>query len=68
MTQQSRAAVDSDHLGTTRQEFGRVVPGPAADPGDGADLPADMRVIDHESALEAGLALILNGLVHRAGV
>ncbi|MEU4892843.1 TetR/AcrR family transcriptional regulator C-terminal domain-containing protein [Streptomyces sp. NPDC044780] len=31
--------------------------------GDGAELPADMPVIDHESAFEAGLALILNGLV-----
>jgi hypothetical protein len=31
VTQQSCAAVDSDYLGTTRQEFGRVVPGPAAD-------------------------------------
>ncbi|WNF01822.1 TetR/AcrR family transcriptional regulator C-terminal domain-containing protein [Streptomyces luomodiensis] len=30
---------------------------------DGAELPADMPVIDHESAFEAGLALILNGLV-----
>ncbi|MFF6993238.1 TetR/AcrR family transcriptional regulator C-terminal domain-containing protein [Streptomyces sp. NPDC010273] len=33
--------------------------------GDGSDLPADMPVIDHETAFEAGLALILNGLVHR---
>ncbi|MGV9852585.1 TetR/AcrR family transcriptional regulator C-terminal domain-containing protein [Streptomyces sp. NPDC003442] len=38
------------------------------DPGDTADLPADWPVIDHESAFEAGLALILNGLVHRTGV
>ncbi|WAP61073.1 TetR/AcrR family transcriptional regulator C-terminal domain-containing protein [Streptomyces sp. S465] len=30
---------------------------------DGAELPAGMPVIDHESAFEAGLALILNGLV-----
>ncbi|MER6015172.1 TetR/AcrR family transcriptional regulator C-terminal domain-containing protein [Streptomyces bluensis] len=37
-------------------------------PRDGADLPADVPVIDHESAFEAGLALILNGLVHRTGV
>ncbi|WDO04171.1 TetR/AcrR family transcriptional regulator C-terminal domain-containing protein [Streptomyces murinus] len=37
-------------------------------PGDDADLPADMPVIDHESAFEAGLALILNGLVHRTGM
>ncbi|OQR65312.1 TetR family transcriptional regulator [Streptomyces maremycinicus] len=36
-------------------------------PGDSADLPADMPVIDHESAFEAGLALILNGLAHRMG-
>ncbi|MEE1745276.1 TetR/AcrR family transcriptional regulator C-terminal domain-containing protein [Streptomyces sp. JV184] len=34
-------------------------------PGDSADLPVDVPVIDHESAFEAGLALILNGLVHR---
>ncbi|TGZ14949.1 TetR family transcriptional regulator [Streptomyces sp. S816] len=37
-------------------------------PGDDADLPADMPVIDHESAFEAGLALILNGLVHRTAM
>ncbi|WP_457518862.1 TetR/AcrR family transcriptional regulator C-terminal domain-containing protein [Streptomyces sp. TE33382] len=37
-------------------------------PGGGADLPADVPVIDHESAFEAGLALILNGLVHRTRV
>ncbi|MFD8787267.1 TetR/AcrR family transcriptional regulator C-terminal domain-containing protein [Kitasatospora sp. NPDC059599] len=30
----------------------------------GADLPADLPAIDHESAFEAGLALILNGLTH----
>lgn len=35
------------------------------DPGDSADLPADMPVIDHESAFEAGLTLILNGLAYR---
>ncbi|MGW2822677.1 TetR/AcrR family transcriptional regulator C-terminal domain-containing protein [Streptomyces sp. NPDC001443] len=35
---------------------------------DGTDLPIDMPVIDHESAFEAGLALILNGLVHRSEV
>ncbi|MEV7738144.1 hypothetical protein AB0O75_39830 [Streptomyces sp. NPDC088921] len=28
----------------------------------------DWLVIDHESAFEAGLALILSGLVHRTGV
>ncbi|MFJ6846714.1 TetR/AcrR family transcriptional regulator C-terminal domain-containing protein [Streptomyces griseoluteus] len=32
--------------------------------GDGAETPADLPDIDHESAFEAGLALILNGLVH----
>ncbi|MFF7331896.1 TetR/AcrR family transcriptional regulator C-terminal domain-containing protein [Streptomyces sp. NPDC008150] len=32
-------------------------------PGDGADLPANVPVIDHESAFEAGVRLILNGLV-----
>lgn len=37
-------------------------------PGADADLPADVPVIDHESAFEADLALILNGLVHRTGV
>ncbi|MFD5841018.1 TetR/AcrR family transcriptional regulator C-terminal domain-containing protein [Streptomyces chartreusis] len=38
-----------------------------ADPGpkDGEDLPADIPVLDHESAFEAGLALILNGLEQR---
>ncbi|MFI1124497.1 TetR/AcrR family transcriptional regulator C-terminal domain-containing protein [Streptomyces hygroscopicus] len=35
-------------------------PGPAA-----AELPADMPAIDHESAFEAGLALILEGLARR---
>ncbi|KUM84283.1 TetR/AcrR family transcriptional regulator C-terminal domain-containing protein [Streptomyces pseudovenezuelae] len=34
-------------------------------PGDGSDPPADMPAIDHESAFEAGLTLILDGLVHR---
>ncbi|MFE7314005.1 TetR/AcrR family transcriptional regulator C-terminal domain-containing protein [Streptomyces sp. NPDC057555] len=38
-----------------------------ADTGAGADLPADVPVIDHESAFEAGLALILNGLAQCAG-
>ncbi|MEU3641891.1 TetR/AcrR family transcriptional regulator C-terminal domain-containing protein [Lentzea sp. NPDC034063] len=33
----------------------------------GGDLPPDLPVIDHESAFEAGLALILNGLVHAVG-
>ncbi|WP_030830431.1 TetR/AcrR family transcriptional regulator C-terminal domain-containing protein [Streptomyces hygroscopicus] len=38
-----------------------------ADPGPGAaaELPADMPAIDHESAFEAGLALILEGLARR---
>ncbi|MFF1380074.1 TetR/AcrR family transcriptional regulator C-terminal domain-containing protein [Streptomyces sp. NPDC058308] len=36
--------------------------------GDGSELPADMPVIDHESAFEAGLALILEGLVHRTAM
>ncbi|NUP22274.1 MAG: TetR family transcriptional regulator, partial [Streptomyces sp.] len=36
-----------------------------ADAGDGSDPPADMPVIDHESAFEAGLTLLLDGLVHR---
>lgn len=38
------------------------------DLGDSADLPDDVPVIDHESAFEAGLSLILGGLVHRTGV
>lgn len=37
-----------------------------ADPGPGtAALPADVPAIDHESAFEAGLALILDGLEQR---
>ncbi|MEU1907586.1 MULTISPECIES: TetR/AcrR family transcriptional regulator C-terminal domain-containing protein [Streptomyces] len=38
-----------------------------ADPGPdaAAELPADMPAIDHESAFEAGLALILEGLARR---
>ncbi|MFE1802945.1 TetR/AcrR family transcriptional regulator C-terminal domain-containing protein [Streptomyces sp. NPDC059517] len=36
-----------------------------AGPSDGSDPPAGMPVIDHESAFEAGLTLILDGLVHR---
>ena len=39
-----------------------------ADPGSGdsADQSAEVPPIDHESAFEAGLALILDGLAHRA--
>ncbi|WP_079194591.1 TetR/AcrR family transcriptional regulator C-terminal domain-containing protein [Streptomyces sp. CB02923] len=33
--------------------------------GDDSEPQADMPVIDHESAFEAGLTLILDGLVHR---
>ncbi|MEW2569158.1 TetR/AcrR family transcriptional regulator C-terminal domain-containing protein [Streptomyces sp. NPDC047070] len=33
--------------------------------GDGSEPPADMPVIDHESAFEAGLTLILDGLAQR---
>ncbi|MFE3150197.1 MULTISPECIES: TetR/AcrR family transcriptional regulator C-terminal domain-containing protein [unclassified Streptomyces] len=33
--------------------------------GDDSDPQADMPVIDHESAFEAGLTLILDGLIHR---
>jgi TetR/AcrR family transcriptional regulator, tetracycline repressor protein len=36
-------------------------------PGDSPELPADLPTIDHDSAFEAGLALILNGLAQRAG-
>ncbi|MEU5269848.1 TetR/AcrR family transcriptional regulator C-terminal domain-containing protein [Streptomyces hygroscopicus] len=41
-----------------------------ADPGPGAaaELPADMPAIDHESAFEAGLALILEGLARRTAL
>ncbi|MFE7118594.1 TetR/AcrR family transcriptional regulator C-terminal domain-containing protein [Streptomyces sp. NPDC057654] len=35
-------------------------------PGDGPDLPEDIPVIDYESAFEAGLILIRDGLAHRA--
>jgi TetR/AcrR family tetracycline transcriptional repressor len=38
-----------------------------ADFGDSADQAAGIPPIDHESAFEAGLALILNGLAQRAG-
>ncbi|ATL32574.1 TetR/AcrR family transcriptional regulator C-terminal domain-containing protein [Streptomyces formicae] len=38
-----------------------------ADPGPGEDLPADVPVLDHEAAFEAGLALILDGLAQRTG-
>ncbi|MBY8883671.1 TetR/AcrR family transcriptional regulator C-terminal domain-containing protein [Streptomyces sp. PTM05] len=38
------------------------------DASDGTGLPADVPVIDHESAFEAGLALILNGLAHPIGM
>lgn len=38
-----------------------------ADLGDSADQAADLPPIDHESAFEAGLALILNGLAQRVG-
>ncbi|MFJ2865622.1 TetR/AcrR family transcriptional regulator C-terminal domain-containing protein [Kitasatospora sp. NPDC087314] len=33
--------------------------------GDGSEPPADLPAIDYESAFEAGLTLILDGLVHR---
>ncbi|WP_033346160.1 TetR/AcrR family transcriptional regulator C-terminal domain-containing protein [Catenuloplanes japonicus] len=36
-----------------------------AGPGTGADLPPDAPVVDHEAAFEAGLALILEGLIRR---
>ncbi|WP_406151698.1 TetR/AcrR family transcriptional regulator C-terminal domain-containing protein [Streptomyces sp. NBC_01012] len=36
------------------------------DSGNAAELPEDVPVIDHESAFEAGLALILDGLTQRA--
>lgn len=36
--------------------------------GDTPDPQADLPVIDHESAFEAGLALILDGLVRRTAM
>ncbi|MFG2723199.1 TetR/AcrR family transcriptional regulator C-terminal domain-containing protein [Streptomyces sp. NPDC048416] len=42
--------------------------GSGGDAGPPADLPADLPVIDHESAFEAGLALILDGLVNRTAM
>ncbi|MFF2546277.1 TetR/AcrR family transcriptional regulator C-terminal domain-containing protein [Kitasatospora sp. NPDC058063] len=39
-----------------------------ADSGDGSGAPADLPVIDHELAFEAGLTLILDGLVHRTAM
>ncbi|MEU7046009.1 TetR/AcrR family transcriptional regulator C-terminal domain-containing protein [Streptomyces varsoviensis] len=35
-------------------------------PGDAPELPADVPVIDHDAAFEAGLDLILDGLARRA--
>ncbi|MFD5828785.1 TetR/AcrR family transcriptional regulator C-terminal domain-containing protein [Lentzea sp. NPDC060358] len=35
---------------------------------DGAPPPAGVPVVEHEQAFEAGLALVLTGLVHAAGV
>ncbi|MEL5955151.1 TetR/AcrR family transcriptional regulator C-terminal domain-containing protein [Streptomyces sp. CLV115] len=56
-------------LAASRFTVGSVLEEQAeTDPGDSADLPADVPVIDHESAFEAGLALILNGLAQRIGV
>ncbi|MFJ4632850.1 TetR/AcrR family transcriptional regulator C-terminal domain-containing protein [Streptomyces sp. NPDC088847] len=53
-------------LAASRFTVGSVLEEQAdADPGDGSDPPADMPAIDHESAFEAGLTLILNGLAHR---
>ncbi|MFD7335315.1 TetR/AcrR family transcriptional regulator C-terminal domain-containing protein [Streptomyces violascens] len=37
-------------------------------PEDSTTQPADMPAIDHDSAFEAGLTLILNGLTHRTGM
>ncbi|GHI40432.1 hypothetical protein Sviol_48400 [Streptomyces violascens] len=37
-------------------------------PEDSATQPADMPAIDHDSAFEAGLTLILDGLIHRTGM
>ncbi|MFB6893314.1 TetR/AcrR family transcriptional regulator C-terminal domain-containing protein [Kitasatospora sp. NPDC056327] len=55
-------------LAASRFTVGSVLEEQAeAGPADSADPPADMPVIDHESAFEAGLALILNGLAQRTG-
>ncbi|MFE2889296.1 TetR/AcrR family transcriptional regulator C-terminal domain-containing protein [Streptomyces sp. NPDC059272] len=54
-------------LAASRFTVGSVLEEQAdAGPGDSSDPPADMPAIDHESAFEAGLNLILNGLVHTA--
>jgi TetR/AcrR family transcriptional regulator, tetracycline repressor protein len=52
-------------LATSRFTVGSVLE-EQADTGSGMDLPPDVPKIDHESAFEAGLALILDGLAHRS--
>ncbi|MFE5077425.1 TetR/AcrR family transcriptional regulator C-terminal domain-containing protein [Streptomyces halstedii] len=53
-------------LAASRFTVGSVLEEQAdAGSGDDSDPQVDMPVIDHESAFEAGLALIQDGLVHR---
>ncbi|MFE7033594.1 TetR/AcrR family transcriptional regulator C-terminal domain-containing protein [Streptomyces sp. NPDC057621] len=53
-------------LAASRFTVGSVLEEQAdAGSGDGSEPPADMPVIDHESAFEAGLTLILDGLAQR---
>ncbi|MFI6920559.1 TetR/AcrR family transcriptional regulator C-terminal domain-containing protein [Nonomuraea spiralis] len=52
-------------LAAGRFTVGSVLEEQAEQADAGSDRPADMPVIDHESAFEAGLTLILDGLVHR---
>ncbi|WP_436535594.1 TetR/AcrR family transcriptional regulator C-terminal domain-containing protein [Actinoplanes sp. HUAS TT8] len=52
-------------LAASRYTVGSVLE-EQADVGGGADLPPGVPKIDHESAFEAGLALILDGLAHRS--
>ncbi|MET8763977.1 TetR/AcrR family transcriptional regulator C-terminal domain-containing protein [Lentzea sp. NPDC004782] len=60
------SGVPEHHAGTAMLAAGRFTVGSVleeqADLGAAAELPADLPVIDHESAFEAGLALILGGL------
>ncbi|MFF1488834.1 TetR/AcrR family transcriptional regulator C-terminal domain-containing protein [Streptomyces sp. NPDC058319] len=68
LEEQAEAGAGSGARAGSRADAGagsRV--GPGTGPGDSADLPADVPEIDHESAFEAGLALILSGLAHRVG-
>lgn len=52
-------------LAASRFTVGSVLEEQADPTGEGLDLPADMPRIDHESAFEAGLSLIVDGLTPR---